>query len=879
MDSTSRAREPSTPGSRCPGCGGGLPLDAPGGLCPRCLVQQVMANPVEENVTQAVEDRSVAVSPRDRFPSAFGNYELLDEIARGGMGVVYRARQHGLNRIVALKMILAGPFAGKQTILRFRAEAEAAANLRHANTVAIHETGEVDGQHYFSMDYVAGRNLADLVRDQPLTSKKAAEYVLKVARAVQYAHERKVLHRDLKPSNVLIDENDEPRITDFGLAKKLSGTSALTATGQLLGSPGYMPPEQASSRRGSFGPHSDVYSLGAVLFHLLTGRPPFQAENLTDTLDQLLNREPVPPRQLNPSVPPDLETICLKCLEKEPAKRYATADAVAEELGRFLRDEPILARPVNRAERLWRWCRRNPLLSSMSATVVLLLLTVSLGSPIAAFLINQSRARERNEAIAARQSLYAADMLLAQESYNQGNVTRAIDLLLRHRPKSGEDDLRGFAWRYLWRLCRQGDVLSTAVAHSGPLNQIDWSSQGLLATAGSDGVIQIYDSVRERIIATLNPGGSIRAVAFAPDGTLLATGDDRGRVLLWSVNPFESTRSLEFGGAIEALAFSPDRSWLVMSVLGIGLKVWSLHRDELLSQTLGGGRHAIRLAFSKDGRLLASGGSAMQVRLWTVPSFEEIAPIDEPHSGFSTGVAFSPDGGVLATGSWDTTIKLWEFPSLKLLSTLKGHLSHVWDLDISPDGRTLASASADGTIKLWPMDGELRPETAPSRTLLGHTGSVASVRFNGSGDLLASGSADHTVRLWNVHQTRPPNRLIGHDDWVYSVAVSSDRRRLATGSFDGTIRLWNPESLDSRVIENAHRNNVFTVIFSPTNPWLVSCDAVWRVNANRDFTTPGEVKIWEVETGSPIASLPGFRHRRARHCRFAARRPAGDGRS
>src|SRR5262245_31476535 len=346
MSSTLHLAQAPGVNGQCPECGESLPGDAPGGLCARCLVKQGLEESARTHSTQSGEPFSV-----NQLRGSFGSYEILEEIARGGMGVVYKARQTNLDRIVALKMILAGPFAGKETILRFRAEAEAAANLHHPNIVAIHETGEADGHHYFSMDYVDGHNLAELVRERLLPFRKAAEYVRKIAEAIQYAHEHKVLHRDLKPSNVLIDQNDEPRITDFGLAKRLTGTSELTITGQLLGSPGYMPPEQASSKRGSYEPASDVYALGAILFHLLTGRPPFHAENLTDTLEQLLNREPVPPRQLNPSVPPDLETICLKCLEKEPAKRYATARQLAQELERFLHDEPILARPVSPVER------------------------------------------------------------------------------------------------------------------------------------------------------------------------------------------------------------------------------------------------------------------------------------------------------------------------------------------------------------------------------------------------------------------------------------------------------------------------------------------------------------------------------------------------
>jgi formylglycine-generating enzyme required for sulfatase activity/tRNA A-37 threonylcarbamoyl transferase component Bud32 len=293
----------------------------------------------------------------------FGDYELLEQIARGGMGVVYKARQVSLNRVVALKMILAGQLASETEVERFYTEARAAANLQHPNIVAIHEVGQHEGQHYFSMDYIEGKSLAQVVRESPLPAAKAAGYVRTMAEAIDFAHQRGILHRDLKPANVLIDSFGQPRVTDFGLAKRIEGTAQLTSTGSLMGTPSYMPPEQAGANDGKVGPVSDVYSLGAVLYELVTGRPPFLGQSLAATLNQVLNTEPLSPRLLDPEVPRDLETICLKCLQKEPSKRYGTAAALAEDLGRFLRHEPIAARPVGMLERTWRWCWRNPALA------------------------------------------------------------------------------------------------------------------------------------------------------------------------------------------------------------------------------------------------------------------------------------------------------------------------------------------------------------------------------------------------------------------------------------------------------------------------------------------------------------------------------------
>jgi serine/threonine protein kinase len=289
------------------------------------------------------------------------------------MGVVYKARQSALKRPVALKMILSGQLASAEDVQRFHAEAEAAAHLDHPGIVPIYEVGEYQGQHFFSMGYVDGGSLAARVRRGPLPQREAAGLVQRVAEAVAYAHQRGIVHRDLKPANILLDRDGQPRVTDFGLAKRLHGDTQLTRAGQVMGTPGYMPPEHAAGRMGESGPAADVYSLGAILYCLLTGRPPFQAAGVLETIKQVLEQDPVAPRQLNPAISRDLETICLKCLERDPHKRYASCQELADDLRRYLDGEPIRARPPGPAERLWRWCLRNPV-------PVSLLLTVALGS-------------------------------------------------------------------------------------------------------------------------------------------------------------------------------------------------------------------------------------------------------------------------------------------------------------------------------------------------------------------------------------------------------------------------------------------------------------------------------------------------------------------
>ena len=368
-----------------------------------------VASPLREllSTTEFAADENVstiALTSAGHLPppiKTFGDYEIIDEIARGGMGVVYKARQVSLNRLVAVKMILSGQLASDDDVRRFRAEAEAAANLRHPNIVAIYEVDEFEGQHYFSMEYVAGRSLSQMVREHPLSPQKAARYVKTVAEAIHYAHGQGILHRDLKPSNVLIDEADEPRITDFGLAKRIGKDSELTTSGAVVGTPSYMSPEQALG--GQVGPATDVYSLGAMLYDLVAARPPFRAESPLETLRQVRDCEPASLRVLNPRAPRDLETICLKCLAKDPQKRYASAADVAAELGRFLEGDPIRARPIGTLARVARWTKRHPLAAGVMMTIAVLLLLVT-GATVS--IARQLERQLRREVLASNE--YAA---------------------------------------------------------------------------------------------------------------------------------------------------------------------------------------------------------------------------------------------------------------------------------------------------------------------------------------------------------------------------------------------------------------------------------------------------------------------------------------
>jgi serine/threonine protein kinase/Flp pilus assembly protein TadD len=386
----------------------------PANVCPVCGAIGTNQETLLSDARSSLRDQlpplpgPVALSGRAHQPLAaqerqVGNYTLLAEIGRGGMGVVYKAWQNGTNRLVALKMILAGEFAGDEEIARFRIEGEAAASLQHPNIVQIYEVGEQDGRSFFSLEFVEGSTLEKCLARSPLSARQAAQLLETVARAVQYAHERGIVHRDLKPANILLSADRIPKITDFGLAKRLQGQVGRTETGAILGTPSYMAPEQALGQSRAIGPAADVYALGAILYEMLTGRPPFKGASILDTLEQVRFQEPIPPRRLQPKVPRDLETICLKALQKEPRKRYASAEALAEDVRRFLAGKPIQARPVSVPERLWRWSRRNPVVAILLAAFILSVTGSLVGLTILWQRAEAARLRsEKNSQLAAK---------------------------------------------------------------------------------------------------------------------------------------------------------------------------------------------------------------------------------------------------------------------------------------------------------------------------------------------------------------------------------------------------------------------------------------------------------------------------------------------
>ncbi len=845
----------------------------------------LLAGPALEGVAPAVP----VPPPSEASAQMLGRYKLLEKIGEGGFGDVWMAEQREpVKRRVALKIIKLG-MDSRQIVARFEAERQALAMMDHPNIAKIFDAGTTEaGRPYFVMELVRGIKITDYCDQNQLTTQQRLDLFIKVCHAIQHAHQKGIIHRDIKPSNILVTVNDGvpvPKVIDFGIAKatqgELTDKTVFTQFQQFIGTPAYISPEQAEMSSLDIDTRADIYSLGVLLYELLVGQTPFDAkEMMKGGLEALVRiireREPMrPSTKLNTlpgdarttagkrrqtdagklvhQIQGDLDWIVMKCLEKDRAQRYDTANGLAADLKRHLNNEPVLARSPSAAYRFQKMVRRNKLafaaVTSVAAALVLGVVA-STWQAIRATHAEREQNRQREAAVKASASEAAqrklADMQLALQAWEDGDLQRAKDLIEASRPEPGQSP--GFEWRYLRKLCQDQSHETFGGSNRQYRSALFFDRDSLLLN--DEQTITLHNLARRKDELLLEDQDGILDPASCSGNTnLLATVTDDGRIKVWDLAARSVRVELEghprsptaaFNSPYNSIAFSPDGSWLASAIADNSVKLWDVEsRNPKPARILHRyASWACSVVFSLDGKRLYSGGSDTTIRAWDVTTEAEAGNPFEGHKGWVYVLAISPDGLRLASGGSDSTVIVWDVASRRLETKFGGHIAAVTALAFSPDHRILASGAFDHTIRLWDL------KTGQQLSLLrGHTASLRWLRFSPDGQLLASRSEDGLVKLWHVTPGLEDNTLTSSQNSLGDVALSPDGRRLAfAGVHHFAAELWDLPTR-RRTLLTGHSNDVVGVAFSPDGRILAT--------GSHDQT----VRLWDVNDGSAVATL------------------------
>ena len=818
----------------------------------------------------------VAVRAEGGFPRVRG-YEILSVVGYGGMAIVYEARHKELNRRVAIKMLRGEALADPEYRERFRAEAEAIARLQHPNIIQVFEVGAVEAQPdelypspFIVLEFVDGGSLTQHTYT-PHPPRAAAETVETLARAAHAAHRLGVVHRDLKPANVLLMRDGTPKVADFGIAKRIDAERAasdrlLTRDGTIMGTPEYMAPEQLQGNVAA--PAIDVYALGVILYELLTARVPFQGATFADTMLLAMRQEPVSPRRLQPSVPRDLETICLKCLEKSPAKRYASAEELADDLERWAEGRAIRARAVGVVGRTARWARRNPAVAALSVAVFLVALTGVSGVGWKWNEAHNNAIQARDNAARAETEANNAREAAAKERWERYRVSvfAASSALRLHDANAARqalddapEEYRDWVWKLLHaQLDKSQYVLPGRGQRSGGPRFTPDGRWAVLQDA--DHTVRVWDTGSRTEFVVAGPEAKAETPAISADGKLLAYATADGSIVLCEVATGRPRATLRgHTKRVEALAFGTDDKQLHSSGADRTARIW----DPATGRLVGTFRCELstQLLISPDGRTVAIRGSLDRLSLCDFETGRELAHFAEHRAQMLT-MRFSPRGDkFVAAETYPTNVmRAWEVPSGRLIATMRGHENQVNHILFSPDETRIVTGSMDRTVRIWDATAGGPQERRALLELVGHTGWVHHATFSPDGTRIVSSAHDRTLRYWDAKTGRLLGVLHGHSMDVQLAAYRADGSVIASSSADGTVRLWEVSAIERGSAIRGHEKFVYGVAFHPDGKRIAS--AAWD----------GTARTWDATSGR---QLQVFSHPVPRIVSSVAYHPSG----